>query len=224
MLHDELDEIKDLYNVSDVHLMVGYNRRFAPHIMKLVPKLREKNMPVAINYRINAGVMPHDHWIHDKDIGGGRILGEVCHFIDLAIYLAGSSIVSLSANSMHDAMHHNDTVNINLAFENGSVANISYFSNGNKNVPKEFLEVFHSGNVTVIEDFISMKEYGKSVTEHNLKAQDKGHALEVKHFLDAVKSGKPTPIPFDEIYLSSLATFKTIESISRNGEKIRIDY
>ncbi|MEP7171018.1 MAG: bi-domain-containing oxidoreductase, partial [Bacteroidota bacterium] len=156
MFHDELDEIKDLYEVAKVHLMVGYNRRFAPHILKLVPKLREKNLPIAINYRINAGIVPHDHWVHDKDIGGGRILGEVCHFIDLAMHISGSPIISLTANSMNDSQHHNDTVNINLAFENGSVANISYFSNGNKNLPKEYLEVFHSGSVTVINDFISM--------------------------------------------------------------------
>ncbi|MEO5571348.1 MAG: bi-domain-containing oxidoreductase [Bacteroidia bacterium] len=222
MFHEELDEIKDLYEVSNVHLMVGYNRRFAPHILKLVPKLREKKLPVAINYRINAGIVPHDHWVHDKDIGGGRILGEVCHFIDLVMHIAGSPIVSLSANSMNDALHHNDTLNINLAFENGSVANISYFSNGNKNLPKEYLEIFYSGNITVIEDFISMNEFGKTVSENKLKAQDKGHSHEVKLFLDAVKTGSPTPIPFNEIYLSSLATFKTIESISRNGERVKI--
>jgi predicted dehydrogenase/threonine dehydrogenase-like Zn-dependent dehydrogenase len=222
MLHDELDEIKDLYDVAKVHLMVGYNRRFAPQIIKLVSRLREKNNPVAINYRINAGIVPHDHWVHDKDIGGGRILGEVCHFIDLSMHIAGSPVVSLTANSMNDALHHNDTVNINLAFENGSVANISYFSNGNKNLPKEYLEVFHSGSVTVIQDFITMTDYGKAVTENKLKAQDKGHATEVKLFLDAVRTGDPTPITFDEIYLSSLATFKTIESISRNGERVKI--
>jgi predicted dehydrogenase/threonine dehydrogenase-like Zn-dependent dehydrogenase len=223
MFPDELNDIKELYAASNVHLMVGYNRRFAPHIAKVVPMLREKNLPVAINYRINAGVIPHDHWVHDKDIGGGRILGEVCHFIDLAMHLAGSPVVSISANSMDDSMHHRDTVNINLAFENGSIANISYFSNGNKSMPKEHLEIFHAGSITVIEDFITMTEYGKSTSESKLKAQDKGHAAEVKLFLDAVKSGHPTPIPFNEIYLSSLATFKTIESISRNGERVKIE-
>ncbi|HKR03865.1 MAG TPA: bi-domain-containing oxidoreductase [Bacteroidia bacterium] len=220
---DELDEIKDLYDVAKVHLMVGFNRRFSPHVLKLIPKLREKNIPVAINYRINAGVVPHDSWEHDKDMGGGRILGEVCNFIDLAAHIAGSPAASLSANSMMDALHHNDTLNINIVFENGSIANISYFSNGNKKLTKEVIEIFHGGSVAVIDDFKTMIEYGKSVSETKLKQQNKGHSEEVRLFLEAVKKGGPTPIPFNEIYFSTLATFKVIESISRNGERVKIE-
>jgi predicted dehydrogenase/threonine dehydrogenase-like Zn-dependent dehydrogenase len=219
----ELEEIKNLYDAAKVHLMIGFNRRFSPHILKLIPKLRERNTPLAINYRINAGVIPHGSWEHDKDMGGGRILGEVCNFIDTAMHLAGSPVESLSANSMMDALYHNDTLNINIAFENGSIANISYFSNGNKKLTKEIIEVFQGGSVAVIDDFKTMTEYGKSVSETKLKQQNKGHSEEVRLFLEAVKKGNPTPIPFNEIYFSTLATFKVIESISRNGERVKIE-
>ena len=219
---DELDEIRDLYIAAKVHLMIGFNRRFSPFILKLVPKLREKKMPLAVNYRINAGIVSNDSWEHDRDIGGGRILGEVCNFIDISSYIAGSPIKTLSANPLADALHHHDTLNINIEFENGSIANISYYSNGNKKVPKEVIEIFQGGSVTVINDFKIMTEYEKSVSVTKLKQQDKGHSEEIKLFLEAVKKGNSAPIPFNEIYNSSLATFKVLESISKNGERVKV--
>ncbi|CAN5458748.1 bi-domain-containing oxidoreductase [soil metagenome] len=220
MNEEELEEIKNLYSDSNVSVMVGFNRRFAPFIQQM-KKMLSDGLPKAINYRINAGIVPPEHWVHDKQIGGGRIIGEACHFVDLCMYLAGAAITSVSANAMNDPHALNDTVVINLRFANGSVANISYFSNGNKNLPKEYLEVFSGGVVSVMEDFKSLKNFGKTKNETS-GTQDKGHKQEVAAFMDAIKNGKPAPIPFNDLYLSTLATFKVLESIARSGEVIHL--
>ncbi len=215
----QLEEIKQLYEKNGKHLMVGFNRRFAP----LVKKLKETfngDYPKAINYRINAGFIPSEHWIHDKTIGGGRIIGEVCHFIDLCSFIAGSKITSVAAQVLNTSPNLNDTVAINLSFANGSIASISYFSNGNKNLSKEYLEVFGSGIATVLDDFKELKIYGREERSHK-SAQDKGHKTEVAEFLKAVKSGGPTPIPFEQTYSSTLATFKVLESIALNGAAVK---
>ena len=223
MQEEELEVIKDALQKSGKKLMIGFNRRFSPLIQSLVKMVHEKaNAPVSINYRINAGIVPSDHWIHDKNVGGGRIIGEACHFIDLAMHIAGSPIASVSAVAVPDTNGQNDTVGINLAFENGSVANISYFSNGNKDVSKEYLEVFFGGRIAIIDDFNALKVYGKSTTEKKTKGQDKGHKNEVAAFLESIRTGTPCPIPFAEQYLSMLATFKVLTSIANKGERIFI--
>lgn len=217
---EELNEIKNVYSKSNVHLMVGFNRRFSPFIQQLKKSISAQ-LPCAINYRINAGNIPSDHWVHDAKLGGGRIIGEACHFIDLCMFIAGSKILSVSASAIKDASSLQDTVTIQLNFENGSIANICYFSNGNKNVSKEFLEVFSGGIVAVINDYKEMTIFGKA--EKTVKgSQDKGHNNEVKAYVDAIKNGTPTPISFDEQYISMLATFKCLESIALKGEKILI--
>src|SRR5690606_28667539 len=131
------------------------------------------------NMRINAGRVPPEHWVHDSQIGGGRIVGEACHFIDLAMFLASGKIISVYATKLEVNPDTNDTVNISLGFENGSIANISYFSNGNKNLPKEYIEVFVNGTVYTIDDFKKMNIVGKKKTTLNLKSQDKGHSVEL---------------------------------------------
>ena len=214
---DELEEIKNVYEqlTGDVRLFVGFNRRFAPHIQQIKQLFRD-DVPKAINYRINAGNVPADHWIHDKDVGGGRIIGEVCHFVDLAMYLAGAKITAVSAHVMRKSNNLLDTVAINLSFDNGSVANISYFSNGNKKLEKEYLEVFSDGQVAIVDDFKKMRLYSNKTSQFKLSSQDKGHSEEVKQFLQCIKEGSPAPISFEDIYLSTLATFKILESIKTN--------
>jgi len=219
----ELEEIRKTYlspRTSDpssgsVRLMVGYNRRFSPHIKK-VKELFSDDQPKAMNIRINAGSLPKDHWINDPDTGGGRIIGEGCHFIDLAMFIAGSGIISVHANSMNDPNNLNDTVSINLSFENGSVANISYFSNGSKELPKECLEIFCDGTTVVIDDFKKMTIYREKVKTIKLKKQDKGHKEELKRFFKSIEKGLPSPIPFDDLYNVSKATLAILDSIS-NG-------
>jgi polar amino acid transport system substrate-binding protein len=213
----ELEEIREKYNATNgrTHLMVGFNRRFSPAVKKL-KNLIPGESPKAINIRINAGNLPPDHWVNDTETGGGRLIGEACHFIDLAMYIAGSPIVSVFALAMGDPHGLQSTVNINLGFRNGSIASISYFSNGSKKLPKENIEVFYGGTSVIIEDFKGMTVYGKGITKTTFKGQDKGHAQELKEFFDSICSGGPCPVPFEESYLSSLATFKVIDSLREN--------
>jgi len=222
MFEFELEEIKTAWSNSKKILMVGFNRRFAPLIIKIKKSLN-KNFPIAINYRINAGIVPTDHWTQDLEIGGGRIIGEVCHFIDLCQYLAESPISTVSATSMNTSGNTNDTTIIQIKFENGSIANISYFANGNKELSKEYLEVFNSGSVYQMDDFKSLTTYEKNKKNVSSSTQDKGHAAELDAFINAIKNGTKAPIPFEEIYSATLTTFKVIESISAGGKKISFD-
>ncbi len=220
MTEDELEIIRAEYEKQQIHLMVGFNRRFAPFIRKTKRSLSESG-PIAINYRINAGNIPPESWIQDKEIGGGRIIGEVCHFVDLAMFLSDSLVDAVSAFTMKDPLGLNDTLNINLLFKNGSIATISYFSNGSKELRKEYLEVFSSGMTIVINDFKTLEIYGRSRKKEKMISQDKGHKAEVAAFLNAIKNGEPTPISFEELYNSTLATFKIIESI-KTGKTIKL--
>ena len=135
MTEEEFEEIADIYKNGSgggtPRLMVGFNRRFAPHVRSIKREFSDK-LPKSINYRINAGSIPPDHWIHDREIGGGRIIGEVCHFVDLAMFLAGSLPKSLYAAAMEDPRGLLDTLNVNILFRGGSIANVSYFANGSK--------------------------------------------------------------------------------------------
>ncbi len=216
----ELEQIRQQYSQSPGLLLVGFNRRFAPMIEKVKSSLSRKQ-PLALLYRINANKVEPDHWIHDPEIGGGRIIGEVCHFIDLCCYLAGSSIRSLSACALNDPYHLHDTVTINLQFNNHSIASISYFSTGNDELGKEYLEVYGDGKVAVLDDFRQLTLYGPKKKTIKGK-QDKGHQMQIRQFVRAIEEGKPSPIPFEEIYHSMLATFKVIESIQLNGASVNV--
>lgn len=180
---EELEQIAAA-KPDNVHLMVGFNRRFAPMVQK-VKSLFRGDRPKAINYRINAGYLPPDHWVHDPLVGGGRIIGEACHFIDLCLHISGSPITTMNADFMGEAK---DTTNIQLGFENGSTANISYFSNGHKKLDKERLEIFCDGSIAVIDDFRTLTIYADKVTKEKGK-QDKGHAEQVRQFMAMIKGG-----------------------------------
>jgi polar amino acid transport system substrate-binding protein len=210
---EELEAIKVAESKSDAQVMVGFNRRFAPQVVALKTELNE-NLPKAINYRINAGKLPADHWTQDPKIGGGRIIGEACHFIDLCAFIADSPIIKVEANALRAASNLLDTVSVSLAFENGSVANISYFSNGSKALNKEYLEVFCGGKSIVLDDYKTMDIFGSGKKTIKNGSQDKGHATEVAEFLSAIKEGKQLPISFAECYNSTEATFKVLEKIT----------
>lgn len=209
----ELEEIRDEHERRNVHLMVGYNRRFAPLVRQMKAALPD-GRPKAINYRINAGTQPPDHWIHDRRTGGGRVIGEVCHFVDLAYHLAGSPITSVAAHALADPHGLQDTVTISLGFANGSTAGIAYFSNGNKSLSKEYLEVFCGGQVFVLDDFRQLTVHADTVRKDKRRVQDKGHREEAARFLFAVRTGAPTPIPFQEIYNSTRATLLIGQALS----------
>jgi polar amino acid transport system substrate-binding protein len=220
MRPEELEEIKDEYGKHGCHLMVGFNRRFAPLIQKM-QTFFSKDVPKAINYRINVGQIAPGHWTQDKEIGGGRIIGEACHFIDLAMFLVGSKPVSVYSSAIEDPLKLSDTINISLVFKDGSIANISYFANGSKLLNKEYLEVYCGGMTAILSDYKSLYIYGNKKSSYKSRKQDKGHRKEVELFLNAVKNGQVTPIPFEDIYNSTLTTFKVIESL-RKREAIRL--
>jgi predicted dehydrogenase len=203
---------------SNPLLMVGYNRRFSPFTRIIKEQFGDGSM--AMIYRVNAGKIAADSWIQDIDFGGGRILGEVCHFVDLLTFVNGSLPVSVFASAMEDPNHLNDTLNVSLRFENGSIGTVSYFANGDKRLPKERVEVFAHGCTAVLDDFRSLVVFaGGKKKEKKLLSQDKGQRGEVKAFLNAVLECKQPPIPLGEIFSTSLVTFGILESM-RTGQSV----
>lgn len=160
-----------------------------------------------------------DHWVHHPKMGGGRILGEVCHFVDLCAFLANSKVKSVSAHVFEIKPQHSDTFTATLQFENGSVANIAYFSNGNSSVGKERLEVFGGGLTAIIDDFKILEVFGK---KHHVKRgkQDKGHTEEMRLVAEALKQGSPLPVSTQESLDSTLATFALQASLLAGGESV----
>jgi len=221
----ELEKIKDTYD-SLIHqsnaplLIVGFNRRFSP--LTKILKERFGNGPMAMIFRINAGPIPKDAWIQDPEIGGGRIIGEVCHFVDFLTFLNGSLPEFVFATALSAPGNLEDTVSINLRFHNGSIGTISYFSNGSKRLFKEYLEVYKAGMVGILRDFKEIEIFEKRKRfKKKLMSQDKGQKSMIASFFEAIKSGKPSPIDFDELYSATKATFKIIKSI-RTGETISV--
>ena len=179
-------------------LMVGFNRRFAPHVVRMKALLDAQPGPKSMIMTVNAGAIPADHWTQDPDVGGGRVIGEACHFIDLLRHLAGSPIVSSHRQAM--ASETGDTVSLTLGFADGSLGVIHYFANGDKTFPKERLEAFAGGQILRLDNFRSLTGYGwKGFRAMNLWRQDKGQKACVAAFLDAIRNGGPDPIHYDEI-------------------------
>lgn len=219
LTENELDEIKDLYSKnSSKHLMVGFNRRFAPLAQAVKSKLSDA--PVSVLYRINAGYIPKESWIQDMKIGGGRIIGEVCHFVDFLVYITGSKPAYLFAAAMDEPNGFNDIVTINIKFENGSIGNISYYANGSSALTKEYIEVYQSGFTGIIKDFKEAEFAGKSVSKKKLLNIDKGQSNMVKQFFADLKTEGNHTIQPDEIFAVTDATFKILQSI-KNKETVK---
>jgi predicted dehydrogenase/threonine dehydrogenase-like Zn-dependent dehydrogenase len=225
LTESELERIAGVYssrskNGSRPLLMVGYNRRFSP--LALIMKKEVGDFPLSAVYRINAGSIPIESWIQDPDVGGGRIIGEVCHFVDFLTFINGSLPVSVHATAMEAPGNMHDTVTISLAFRNGSIATICYYANGDKGCPKERVEVFANRSTMVLDDFKTLTIFANNTrTEKKLASQNKGQAGCVKGFIEAVHAGKGEPIPFQELFSTSLVTFKIVESI-QTGQAISI--
>jgi predicted dehydrogenase/threonine dehydrogenase-like Zn-dependent dehydrogenase len=209
----DLDEIRQAWSHhTDRQLMVGFNRRFAPLAMEL--KKRVPPGPMSILYRINAGAIPSDSWIQDMEVGGGRILGEVCHFVDFLTWMCGSLPTQVFASALPDPHGLNDTVAMNLSFANGSIGTISYFANGSKELPKEYVEVFAAGLTGIIWDFKEMKIYGKGKPmRKRLLNQDKGQSQMMRQVLQRIKTGGEPLIPPAEVFAVTQACFAALESI-----------
>ncbi len=206
--HSELEDVNAAYDaahqsVKGPHLMVGFNRRFAPQVQKMKALLQVVKEPKSFIMTMNVGAIPADHWTQDNTVGGGRIIGEACHFIDLMRFLAGSPIVSIQARRMGDVpgmMINEDKASITLGFEDGSFGTILYLANGAASFPKERVEVFVAGRVLQLDNFRKLKGYGwPRFNKMNLWKQDKGQNACAAAFLQAIENGKPA-IPVDEIF------------------------
>jgi polar amino acid transport system substrate-binding protein len=216
----ELNQITKTYNAlcsmpNAPLLFIGYNRRFAPLTVKAKQFMDDKVGPYIINYRINAGMLSKDHWLLDLKQGGGRIIGEVCHFIDLISYFTQSRLISVYAECLGGSKTvSNDNIIATLKYEDGSIGSISYFAVGDKDFPKERIEIFGDEKVCVINDFREAIFSSEGKQTKAKKSQDKGFRNEISAFFDAIKNGKPSPIPFEQIVETTLATFAINESIN----------
>lgn len=221
LLESELQNIIELQAETNKAVMVGFNRRFSPLTAKL--KKAVGNNPMTMLYRINAGAIPGDTWIQDIEIGGGRVLGEVCHFIDYLTYLNGSLPIKVSASALPDANKLNDTLNILIQFENGSSGVVAYYANGSKSMTKEYVEVFSAGLSATLNDFKELKIYGKGKPKKNkIFNQNKGQKEMVEAFVNGLLTDGKAPIPFEDIVAVTKASFKVLESVKRGGEQVEI--
>ncbi len=200
-------------------LMVGYNRRFAPLVQSLRRQLADRRQPLAMVYTCNAGAIPPDHWTHDRTAGGGRILGEACHFIDLLHFLADESPIEQVTALRHgadDTANCGDTMAISLRMADGSLGQINYFANGVRSFPKERLEVFSEGRVFRINNFRRLEGFGRRARGERTWLQDKGHNAEMRAFVTAIRTGAESPIAFDSILNTTKATLAVAEGTSRS--------
>lgn len=213
----------ELAGIADTHhrqnprrlVMAGFNRRFAPLAIRMKTFLHDIREPLALHYRINAGFLPTDHWLNDPQQGGGRILSEVCHFVDFLSFLAGSAAVEVETRTLASSSRYsNDNVLCSLRFLNGSHGTITYVANGDKSFSKERIEVFGGGAVAMIEDFrrLELVRGGKKRVFRSMLRQDKGHRGEWKAFRAAMQNGSDSPIPFAEIAATMRTTFALEQS------------
>ena len=216
--HDEIKSIESTYAglTNKPLVMVGFNRRFSPHIQKMKSLLDTKKSPKCFVFTMNAGYLPDEHWTQNKGIGGGRIIGEACHYLDLMRYLSGSTFKSWSAIKARDkdkSSKRDDRAIINLEFENGSIGSIHYFSNGGPS-QKERIEVFCGNSTLQLNNFKELIGHGwKNFKNYKTYSQDKGQETCVKEFLDSVKNNSLAPIPFEDIIEVSKITIDIAESL-----------
>jgi predicted dehydrogenase len=218
LTHEELVQITSEYT-GEQNLLVGFNRRFSQLSIQLKDQIGKG--PMSMNYRINAGKIPNDSWIQDIEIGGGRIVGEVCHFIDYLTWMNGSLPVAVFANALPDVENNNDTLNIQLTFANGSIGVVSYYANGPKSLPKEYIEVFNAGSAGILNNFKELHIFGKKKLKKKLFNQDKGQTKMVNNFIESILNGNPSPISFEEISSVMKACFAVLESL-KTGLLVKI--
>jgi len=212
----ELAEILRAYagQTARTVLMVGFNRRFAPMAARMKEFIKQSNEPLAMHYRVNAGPIAPDHWVNDPEQGGGRILGEACHFVDFLTFLAGAQPIEVQTRSLADFGLADDNVVISLRFANGSHGTISYLTNGDRACSKERVEVFSGGAVAVLEDFrrLELVRHGRKRVIRSFFRQDKGHRAELEAFAATIRRGGEPPIPLQDIVAVTLATLRAVES------------
>lgn len=223
---EQLEQIREAYAENpDLQCLVGFNRRFSPHAQKIKTLLTNRTQPLSMSMMVNAGVAPPDMWHHDPKIGGGRILAEGCHWIDLMMFLAGAPLTRVFTAKIGDAPGvaiRDDKTSVTLYFADGSIGTLHYFGNGHKSYPKETLEVYCDGRVLRLENFRTLRGYGwVGFRSMRLRRMDKGHREEYGRFIRAVEQGGSPVIPFAEIENVMRATFAAVES-SNTGQPVDV--
>ena len=226
----ELDEVLDTYHdLSEQKgirpfLMVGFNRRFSPLMRQAFDFFAQRNEPLAMSYRINAGYLPPDHWTQDPEVGGGRIVGEVCHFLDLFQFLTGAPLVKVYAQALPNlGRYENDNVTIQATLADGSIGNIIYVANGDKTLGKEYLEIFCEGRAAVLDDYQSLVLYHDRKRVSRQGARDKGHRAEMLAWVEAIRKGQNEPVPFEHAVAATQAAFATLRSL-QTGQAVSVQY
>jgi predicted dehydrogenase/threonine dehydrogenase-like Zn-dependent dehydrogenase len=210
----QLTQITKALAAHDSLLTVGFNRRFAPLIQNLKSQISNRVEPLHAHYRVNAGFIPANHWTQDPAIGGGRIIGEACHFVDVLTFLVGTAPVSVTAHALpNNGKYSEDNVSMTFTFADGSVGVVDYLANGDKSMPKERLEVFCGGMVAVLDDYVSLTTVKDGKKKVESGAQDKGWRGEMAAFADALKAGKEPPISYEHLIGVTKSTFAAVESI-----------
>ncbi len=205
--------------------MLGFNRRFAPLGVQLKEFIDQRQEPLYAHYRVNANQLPPTHWLIDPQEGGGRIIGEACHFIDFLTFLVGASPVEVTAQGLPDGgSYHEDNLVMNFRFPDGSIGLVSYLANGDKSYPKEYVEVFSGGRIAALHDWrkLELVQDGKRRVHREVLRQDKGHQAAWRAFLDAVQNRKSPPIPYEQLISVTRASFAAVESL-RSGKTTPIE-
>ena len=214
---EELSTLQELVgSLPSPYVMVGFNRRFSPLSIKMRQMLSATTSPKSVVMTINSGALPRNHWTHDPAVGGGRIIGEGCHFVDLVRYLVGQPIVGVTATSTRyqSGVPIDDEVTITLRFNDGSMGTVHYLSSGHKSLSKERVEVYVDGKVLQMDNFRSLTGYGwAGLNTMKLSKQDKGHNAEVAAVIQSVKAGTGSPIPWNEIVEVTNAVFDAVDQI-----------
>jgi len=209
-----LEEIIQSLASSDRLLLTGFNRRFAPLAAELAAFFGSRSEPLHIHYRINAGYIPLNHWVHDPAQGGGRVIGEACHFVDFLTFLAGAAPQRVSAHALPDnGKYHADAVSMTFTFPDGTVGVVDYLANGDKSFPKERIEVFGGGCIAVLDDFRTLEMVHDGRRKVVKKSQDKGWFNEWVAFTRAIREGGKPPIPYEQLIGVTRATFAAMESL-----------
>ena len=222
LTENEINQIIEAKNKSpSTFFQVGFNRRFAPMILKIQSQLSSELSPKFINIRVNAGAIPSNHWIHKPNQGGGRILGEVCHFVDLARFFANSPITSVYGEASNGNSLTCDNVIVSLTFANESLATILYTAHGDMSEGKEYYEIFSGGKNFKLNDFRELEITKPKRIYEKIRTQDKGHHSSINAFINAVKDQGPAPISQSELIETTSSTISILTSI-KSGKRITL--
>ena len=223
---EQLEQVNAALHKEDQPLlMLGFNRRFAPLAVHLKDFIDQRQSSIYAHYRVNANQLPPSHWLIDPEVGGGRIIGEACHFIDFLTFLVGSTPIEVSTQGLPDeGTYHEDNLVMHFRFQDGSIGLVSYLANGDKSYPKEYVEVFTGGRIGVLHDWrkLELIQDGKRKMHRQHLRQDKGHQAAWRAFLEAVQDYKSPSIPTEQMIVVTRASFAAVESL-RSGKPIAIE-